>query len=77
MSAPITSMDDDKNQHSEFGTFAPRRAGCDCSIDGMRFCDWDVLPDELRAAGLIVPEPSVAPSPFDWAEYMASKGAMQ
>lgn len=39
---------------------------------------WNILPDELRAAGLMVPEPSVTPSPFVvWAEYMALNGAMQ
>jgi hypothetical protein len=33
------------------------------------------LPDELRAAGLIVPEPSVTPNPFAaCAEYMAAAG---
>jgi hypothetical protein len=43
-------------------------------------CDWDIVPDELSAAGLIVPEPSVTPSPFAvwaWAEYIAADGAMQ
>jgi hypothetical protein len=41
-------------------------------------CDWDI--PELSAAGLIVPEPSVTPSPFAvWAEYIAADadGAMQ
>jgi hypothetical protein len=40
-------------------------------------CDWYIVPDELSAAGLIVPEPSVTPSPFAvWAEYMAADRAM-
>lgn len=35
------------------------------------------IPCELSAAGLIVPEPSLTPSPFAvWAEYIAD-GAMQ
>jgi hypothetical protein len=41
-------------------------------------CDWNV--PEFSAAGLIVPEPSVTPSPFAvWAEYIAADadGAMQ
>jgi hypothetical protein len=36
----------------------------------------DILPDELRAAGLMVPVPSVTPRPLVvCAEYMASGGA--
>jgi hypothetical protein len=45
---------------------------------GIWVCDW-VIP-ELSAAGLIVPDPSVTPSPFAvWAEYIAADadGAVQ
>lgn len=58
------------------GLVAPPTTGGNCAGDfaGVPVV-WDILPDELSAAGLMVPEPSVTPRPFvACAEYISTGG---